>query len=120
MQPCQRQESSSDGRVVVPSMGGVVTAAEAAAAVAAAEAAVAEDTWAGCWAGGESWEVEAGMGAAVVEGAVVVSWGSDIAKKNLSCPFLGSSGSRQATQHESALKGAREETMKETKTLGGQ
>lgn len=35
------------------------------------------------------------MGAAVVEGAVVVSWGSDIAKKNLSCPFLGSSGSRK-------------------------
>lgn len=103
--PFHRQENSSLGReaaaaaAALPLTWGLATAAVAAAAVAVTdEVEAADETWAGAGVAGCSCAVDAAMGAVVVE-AGVVSWCSDIAKKDLSCPFLGYGGKGSRTQH---------------------
>jgi hypothetical protein len=76
-------------------MGGLATAAVAAAAVAVTEAVEAADEvgWATVWTAGDcSCAVVAGRGAGAVEGEVVVSWCSDIAKTK---SFLSQSWERK-------------------------
>ena len=99
MHPFHRQESSSLGRAALPLTWGLATAAVAAAAVAVTDdVEAADETWAaGAWVAGCSCAVDAAVGAVVVA-AAVVSWCSDIAKKNLSCPFLGHGGKGSRTQ----------------------